>query len=269
MENPTPFVLTIDFRGWTSASLKALQHLAQKHGIKPVYLATWESLQEASVAAFLAEVVEKAQGEVGILLDNVTTPGANLDERVTFLAEAVERLTGRKPLAHRAADWCVDEPTFAALAKAGLKTDFTVTPHVQWRPGVDYTSYSEKSYITPQGILEIPVTVRTIKQHEFVMDLRKAPGILGKGVNFFFPTVQWLELDGCAVGPVIRLAHRCRREESAFVQLTVTAQGLKHGPQAAVRQLAWFLGRTSSWWQSVTSVDLVRSFQHQALKNNI
>ncbi|NNM66455.1 MAG: hypothetical protein HKM06_00435, partial [Spirochaetales bacterium] len=183
MENATPFVLTIDFRGWSPGSLTALQHLVQRHGIKPVYLATWESLQDAAVAAFLAEVVEKDQAEVGILVDATATPGANLEERVTFLAEAVERLTGQRPIAHRAADWCVDEPTFAALAKAGLRTDFTVTPHVQWRSGGDYTSYSEKSYITPQGILEVPVTIRAIKQHDFIMDLRKAPGILGKWVN--------------------------------------------------------------------------------------
>ena len=267
MEKP-PFFLTIDIRGWTTSEAAKVQRVASKAGWKPVWLMSWTELQDAGLIDEVLKSKEASGAEIG-LISGEGVPGANIEEQIAFLTDAVERLSGAKPLVHRAADWCVDEALYAALAKNGVKVDVTVTPHVAWdtkHGKADYSTYSEKVYMTPQGVLEVPVTVRTVAQHELIMDLRKLPTLPGKLVRCLFPTEIWLEPNGRSGKGLVDLADKCRRD-GVLAHMTITSKCHSQHSENLLRRLAAFGARTEGWWQAVSAADLVRDFK-QSQQNN-
>ena len=262
-----PLFLTIDTRGWTPSETGKVQRVILKAGLKPVWLMSWTELQDAGLIDEILKSKEESGAEIGIISGGPGAPGAAIDEQISFLVDAVERLSGTRPLVHRAADWCVDEALYAALAKNGVKVDVTVTPHVSWPSKADYSTYSEKLYMTPQGVLEVPVTVRTVAQHELVLDLRKLPTLPGRLVRWLFPTEIWLEPNGRCRKDLYALADRCRRD-GLLAHMTITPRcHLRHSDNL-VRRLLSFFSRTEGWWQAVAATELVRDFK-QTQQNTV
>jgi len=215
MEPGVPFLLTIEFDGGRELLRLAarLQIVARKYGFKPLWLVGVEALRHPTALEPLARWQREGEAEVGALLDAefvppivdlgplaegrkpVLTdyPETIMDEKLAWLTTAIEQSLGRNPVSLRSVRPSVDDRYYSLLAKHGYKIDLTVVPHAKVGPS-DFTGYSEKAYLTPQGIFEVPRTVRRRKYGPFVEDLILLPGILGAITRRLFPTLRCFRL---------------------------------------------------------------------------
>lgn len=212
MEAGVPFLLTIEFNGGTELLRLAarLQIAARKHGIKPTWLVGPEALRHPASLEPLARWQREGEAEVGGWLDAETVPplvvlekpgrpfltdypGSVMEEKLTWFTQNLEKTFDHKPVTIRAARPAVDDRYYALLAKLGYRVDLTVVPHSKIDTS-DFTGYSEKPYLTPQGILEVPRTVRKRRYGPFVEDLLTLPGLVGGLAKTLFPTLRCLRL---------------------------------------------------------------------------
>jgi len=179
VENGVPFLLTIEFDGGQELLKAAIrvQLVARKYGFRPLWLLGAGAFKYAAVLEHAARWQKDGEAEIGVLLDSarvpplvdlghpetvstlVDFPDSVMDEKLAWVTDNLTQGLTRRPVSIRTVPAAVDERYYAALLKHGYKVDLTVVPHV--RVGSrDFRAYSEKLYQTPQGILEIPHTVR-------------------------------------------------------------------------------------------------------------
>lgn len=177
--------------------LPRFQAVCEKFGFKPVYLVDYSMAQDAFLKEFLSERQNQAKCEIGMHLHAWDTPPAHsLDASVRgrpylieypdqIMREKLKRLDGKltetfgqKCVSHRAGRWAMDDRYFQMLSELGYQIDCSVTPGVNWKGkigakagGADYSASPQTPYIhKASGILEVPVTIRTI--HGVPLSLR-------------------------------------------------------------------------------------------------
>ena len=215
MDQGMPFLLTLEYPGGSELLKVAtkVQAAARKLGFKTTWLLGAAALAHPEDLVLFAEWQQQGGAEIGLLVDAQTVPplvdlgsvvegrrpfltdfpDSVMDEKVAWLTQTLERATGKRPTSIRAVPPSVDDRYYSLLTKWGFKADLTVVPHARFGPS-DFTGYSEKAYFTPQGILEIPRSVRKRKHGPLVEDLCKLPGPLGRLFQFFFPSLRCLRL---------------------------------------------------------------------------
>lgn len=227
---PIPFLLTVEFDGGTDLVRLAarLQIVARKHGFKPTWLVGVEALKHPTALEPLARWQREGEAEIGALLNAVEVPPlvdlgplvegrkpfltdfpeSVIDEKLGWLGAALGQSFGRQPASIRSVRPAVDDRYYTLLAKHGFKVDLTVSPHTKIGTS-DFSSYSEKSYLTPQGVFEVPRTVRRRKYGPFIEDLLKLPGLSGAWARALFPTLRCFRLrrgNGAVVRSLLREA---------------------------------------------------------------
>ena len=235
MEAGVPFLLTFEFNGGPDLLRLAarLQITARKYGFKPVWLVGPGALENPTVMEPLARWYREGEAEIGGLLipgaipplvelGNLAEgrkpfltdyPESVMEEKVAWFAETLEKAIGHRAVTIRSSRPSVDDRYYALLAKYGFKVDLTVVPHAKIDSS-DFTGYSEKAYLTPQGILELPRTVRRRKFGPFIEELQTLPGIGGQAARFFFPTLRCFHL----------------RKGNRKVVRSLALEGIKAGP---------------------------------------
>jgi len=179
MENGVPFLLTIEFDGGPELLKTAVrvQLVARKFGFRPLWLLGAGALRHPAVLEHAGRWQQDGDAEVGALLDAaqvpplvdlgprdktptlIDFPDSVMDEKLDWLTHGLSQALPKRPVSIRSIPAAADDRYFAALVRHGYKIDLTVVPHI--RVGKrDFTAYSEKVYLTPQGIFEIPRTVR-------------------------------------------------------------------------------------------------------------
>lgn len=264
-----PFLITIDTEGdnlWgrpvkitteNRAFAARFQMLSQKYGFKPVWLVNWEVVQDAAYMEMLLKWQQSGAAEIGMHLHAwnsppdfdltgndfhhqpylIDYPENVMEEKIAFMTQSIEKITGKKPVSHRAGRWAMDERYFGLLAKYGYKVDCSVTPNVDWRKipgapgrgGSDYTGYSAKPYFTPQGILEVPMTIRTEKASGFWGWAQELSGFPGKLVNKFIPSLHWLRPNGRNLRPMTNLVKAAEKEQSTHLEFMLHSSELMPG----------------------------------------
>jgi hypothetical protein len=233
MEPGVPFLLTIEFDGGPELLRLAarLQIVARKYGFKPVWLVGVGALKHPTVLEPLARWQRDGEAEVGALVEPglvpplvdlgpegrrpflTDFPEKVMEEKLVWITETLEKAVGRRPVTVRLARPSVDDRYYGFLAKLGYKVDLTVVPHAKIDTS-DFTAYSEKAYLTPQGLFEVPRTVRRRKYGPFIEDLLRLPGLPGIWARRFFPTLR---------------CYRLRKGNRRNLRI-LTLEGLKSGP---------------------------------------
>jgi hypothetical protein len=233
MDTGVPFLLTIEFDGGPELLRLAarLQIVARKYGFKPTWLVGVGALRHPAALEPLARWQRDGEAEVGVLLEPglvpplvdlgeegrrpflTDFPEKVMEEKLTWFTEALGTSLGRRPVAIRLARPSVDDRYYSLLSKLGYKVDLSVVPHAKIDTS-DFSAYSEKAYLTPQGIFEVPRTVRRHKHSPFIEDLLLLPGVAGEFTRRFFPTLR---------------CYRLRRGNRHNLRV-LTVEGLKSGP---------------------------------------
>lgn len=201
------FIITIDTEGdnlwrWKEGDkittentkyLQRFQNLCNNYDFRPVWLSNYEMIENKEYIKFITTVEASKTGELGMHLHAWNTPpqfnlpivqwGAPylieypvdvMEQKIEYMTEHIYKMTGIKPVTHRAGRWAMNQSYYDLLIKYGYKVDCSVTPHINWRKSVgrsegmggsDYSDFSEKPYSikSTKGdaeILEVPVTIR-------------------------------------------------------------------------------------------------------------
>ena len=288
MESDIPFLLTVEFDGGPELKRTAarLQITARKYGFKPVWLvgvnalahaadlepmARWQAEGEAEIGAWLLAsdvppLVELGPSE-GLRPALTDFPESVIEEKLVGFTDTLERATGRRPVTIRTSRPSVDDRYYALLAKHGYKIDLTVVPHAKFGT-TDFTGYSEKAYLTPQGILEIPRTVRRRRYGPFVEDLLVLPGWPGMAARHFFPTLRCFRLRR-GNRPVLRsLIREAVKTPPEYFDLRIAARDWKQG-DALVRDLQHVLAAVQTSVVGLTAEEFLQRFKNQQLRKGL
>jgi len=252
------FIITIDTEGdnlweWDGKSaigtenakcLPRFQKLCDSFGFKPVWLTNYEMINDPFYRDFICQVEETKTGELGMHLHAWNTPPeyelvkaheANsylieypvevMEEKIRFLTEHIEKLTGIRPSTHRAGRWAMNEDYFDLLQKYGYRVDCSVTPHVSWEghvgesagsKGSDYVNSSEKPYFIRQGLLEVPVTIRSYKRF-FMPDIVTPKRIAGAAKRMLKGQQVWLRPHQSSMSQIRYMIEEVRRSDSDYL----------------------------------------------------
>lgn len=265
----TPFLITIDTEGdnlWGRPTnittenrrfISRFQTLCENFGFKPVWLVNWEVIQDAAYMEMLLKWQSEGNAEIGMHLHawnsppefNLTGndyhhqpylidfPENVMEDKIAFMTQSLEKICGKKPISHRAGRWAMDERYFSLLAKYGYKVDCSVTPNIDWRQtpgapgrgGADYTGYSAKPYFTPQGILEVPMTIRSEKAAGFWGWAQELPNLPGKIARKFFPTRFWLRPNGRNLTAMTSLVKTAVKDKATHLEFMLHSSELMPG----------------------------------------
>lgn len=157
-------------------AIRALQRVAERHGIKPIYFTSYPFMADEAAGGEVAKLVAEGRADAGLHLHAwVTPPGAgpntgpasfqmNLDPKVhrmklEALIDAFKARYDRSPVAHRAgrygaAPWVLDQ-----LADVGVRVDFSPSAGFDQSTegGPDYTGI-DSSLRVRNGQIIVPVS---------------------------------------------------------------------------------------------------------------
>lgn len=289
MDTGIPFLLTIEFDGGGELLRHAarVQIIARKYGFKPLWLVGTEALRHPLALEPLARWQRDGEAEVGALLDAEAVPPlvdlgplaegrkpvltdfpeSVMDEKLTWLTTAIEQSLGRKPVSIRAVRPSVDDRYYTLLAKHGYKLDLTVVPHAKIGPS-DFSGYSEKAYLTPQGILEVPRTVRRRKYGPFIEDLLLLPGILGQLARQIFPTLLCFRLRKGNKRALKVLTAEAARGGPGHLDLRISRRDWLRGDRL-VRELERVLAGVQTGVQGLGAEEFLQRYKNEQLRKDL
>jgi len=289
METGVPFLLTVEFNGGVELLRPAsrFQITARKFGFKPVWLVGVEALKHPAALEPLARWQREGEAEVGGLLDPVTVPPlvdlgpliegrrpfltdfpeSVMDEKLSWFAGSLETAMGHRAVTIRTSRPSVDDRYYALLAKHGFKVDLTVVPHAKIDTS-DFTGYSEKPYMTPQGIFEVPRTVRRRKYGPLIEDLLVLPGVAGQAARWFFPVLRCFRLRKGNAREVRFLAKEGFKSPPEHFDLRVGVKDWARG-DALLRDLERVLASVQTVARGVTAEEFLQLFKNEQLRKGL
>lgn len=191
----------LTFNGVKTGIKERLQPLFNKYGIVPTYLINNVVLEDdESIHVFQTlegcyeigthlhpEFIEPektvhsyagSKGEANCCHYSPDIETAKIENITTLFIDKF----GYRPLSFRAGRFSAGENTFRVLNRLGYKVDTSVTPHVCWndrtrKEAINYIDYEEQPYKMPNGILEVPVTIRKVPNFLFSELIKSGMGI--------------------------------------------------------------------------------------------
>ncbi|MEM8918870.1 MAG: polysaccharide deacetylase family protein [Pseudomonadota bacterium] len=169
-------------KGHTTISvpkLRRFQEFVTKYGVKPVYFVDYSIIQDEDAVVFLKSVCEEDSADVGVHLhpwvnppfDEETNPrnsfAGNLppeleEAKLMLLCEAIEKTTGKRPVAYRAGRYGVGPHTVDILLRNGFLIDSSVRSRFDYSDegGPDFTALGPDPIWLGTGrkLLEMPLT---------------------------------------------------------------------------------------------------------------
>ena len=206
-------VITTD----NASYLSRFQELCEQYDFIPTYLVNYEMAIDERMAELGREGLKEKKLEIGSHVHAWNQPpyfpiikryGKRgkpflgeysrmiIRRKLEYLTKMLEDIFQCPILSHRGGRWYMDEIILNELTKLGYKVDCSVTPGVSWESnrgwspgsiGPDYTDFSnkvvelgihKKGKVVPSGVLEIPVTVSSLKEGSRKYWLRPTGGNL-------------------------------------------------------------------------------------------
>lgn len=223
------FIITVDTEGdnqWNNdnkptttnvAYLPRFQELAEKYGFKPVWLSTYEMVNDDNFVKYFKQKQDVGLCEIGAHLHAwnnppiyklkhvvnqrpylIEYPKKIMEEKIVNLTNLIENKFKVKPISHRSGRWATNDVYFELLKKYGYKVDCSVTPHINWSAflgesgigGTNYEKFSENSSII-NGIFEVPVTIRRMRLFNYGR-IHTFRNFLHECKNLIFKSNIWL-----------------------------------------------------------------------------
>lgn len=268
-----PWFITVDVEGddlWSrprevttrnAEYLPRFHRLCVRHGLRPVYLATYEMATCPAFRCFAREVVRGGEGEIGMHLhawdsppftpltdrDDWHQPFATryphevLRAKIDALTVRLEDLVQGPVVAHRGGRWALDAPYARMLAERGYRADCTVTPLISWRStsadedgAPDYTGFPTAPYLLDldaidragaSPLLEVPMTTCRIAFDRW-------PASHPAGRPSF---VRWLRPNGRNIEALRYVVDQASRSAASHLMLMVHSSELMPGGSPALR----------------------------------
>ena len=194
------------------------QETCEKFCFKPVYLVDYSMSQNAFLKEYLSDCMKHGKCEIGMHLHAWDTPPEHaldastkgrpylieypedvMRAKLRCLDEKLTEAFGVKCVTHRAGRWAMDDRYFQMLSELGYQIDCTVTPGINWKGkiganngGSNYSAAPATPYIhRKSGILEVPVTIRTIHGTRFIL-AGTIKAILKSGRDVLFGRKTWM-----------------------------------------------------------------------------
>jgi hypothetical protein len=284
-----PFLLTVEFDGGTELLRPAarVQIAARKLGFKPTWLVGAEALRHPSALEPLARWQRDGEAEVGALIEAAAVPplvdlGALaegrrpfltdfpesvMDEKLAWYSATLGQLVGRPPTAIRCSRPSVDDRYYTLLAKNGFRVDLTVVPHAKVDTS-DFTAYPEKAYLTPQGVFEVPRTVRRRKYGPFVEDLLVLPGLAGQAARWAFPTLRCFRLRRGNGSVVKTLVREGAKALPSHFDLRISSRDWARG-DSLVRELERVLAAVQTFATGLSAEEYLQRFKNEQLRKDL
>ena len=280
-----PFLISIEFDGGKELLRVAarLQIVARKYGFKPTWLVGAEALRHPSALEPLVRWQAEREAEVGVLLEAGSVPpfveiGAGprpfltdfpesiMDEKLAWLTAALGGILGRRPVVLRSSRPSVDDRYYSVLSKHGYKVDLTVVPHARIGTS-DFRGYSEKAYLTPQGVFEVPQTVRRRRYGPLIEDLVLLPGLSGGLFRRLFPTLRNFYLR--SPRKLLRvLAQEGVKAGSSHLDLRITTDDWVRGDRL-VRDLEKFLAEVQTGVEGLGAEEFLQRYKNEQLRKGL
>lgn len=175
-----------------SLYLPRFQNLCDEFGYKPVYLTNYEMAKDGRFVKFAKDAADKNKCEIGMHLHAynnppffdldvaynknfpylIEYPQKIMEEKIAFITKLLQDTFERNIVSHRAGRWATNDLYLSLLKKYGYTIDCSVTPLVDWTAtkgatfdsaGSDYRESPNKPYYIVDGLLEVPVTTRFIR----------------------------------------------------------------------------------------------------------
>lgn len=225
------FIITIDTEAdnqWESNTcttnnskfLGRFQELAEKYSYKPVWLTTYEMLQDNFFVSYFKEKQNAGNCEIGMHLHAWNNPPKYelltktnekaylieypiniMEKKICKLDNLISKKFGKKAISHRAGRWAMNNDYFHLLDKYGYKVDCSITPHVNWSKnlgatginGIDYSN-ADESFSFMYNLLEVPVTIKKIRLFE-KNEIRNFKCLLKQFFYYVKGRYQWVRPD--------------------------------------------------------------------------
>lgn len=170
------------------------QELCEKYGFIPVYLTNYEMAKDCSFMRYVSQKQREGKCEVGLHLHAWNTPpefelqnryGGNpyiteypkeiVYEKAKTVLDLLENTVESKVISHRSGRWALNSEYLDVLASLGIEVDCSVTPELDLSGikgysincGNDYSKAPKVAHLLSNGIVEIPMTTRSIRQIKF------------------------------------------------------------------------------------------------------
>lgn len=158
------------------SDLDAFQAICDARGIRPLYFLTYPLISNAKSAQYFRTLSDEGRADLGLHLHPWTTPPesefrdqyyswqSNLPfdvqlEKLKTLAGIFEETFGKPAIAHRAGRYGIDLDSYGALAKIGIRHDFSPSPCFDFshHGGPDFSGMANTPFIveTPQSKISV------------------------------------------------------------------------------------------------------------------
>jgi len=261
--SPPAFLITIDTEGdniWSnprevttrnSLFLPRFQALCERYGFKPTWLTNYEMARCRDYQDFARDVQRRGTGEIGMHLHAWDSPPivplpspdepqpllidfavSTMRDKVAVMTDVLEDTFGTKMTSHRAGRWGFNAAYARLLVERGYIVDCSVTPHVAWPAGSDYTGFPDDAYFLDLDdiaraaqpgaatLLELPVTIApagTVAR-QLNTAVRHLPSLARRAVARLAPAVHWLRPSGGNLSAMLELLRTRRAQNRSYVE---------------------------------------------------
>jgi hypothetical protein len=255
--------------------LPRFQALCERYGWRPVYLTNYEMATCAEFVEFARDVLGRDAGEIGMhlhawnspplipLTDDdfrhqpylIEYPDGVMREKIRFMTRLLEECFDRPVVSHRAGRFGFDGRYAAMLLEQSYRVDCSVTPGVDWsgtpgapggRGGPDYRRFPHRPYFmspadiatpTPQGLLEVPVTIGMSGLARAAPWAYRVP-LAGPVFNRIVPMRSWACPGENDLAGMLRAARSARAGAAQCVEFMVHSSELMPGGSPRFRTAA-------------------------------
>lgn len=267
------FIISIDTEGdnlwdWSTGKpittnnakyLPRFQNLCEKYGFKPTYLTNYEMANDPFFIETFSKAREENRCEIGMHLHAFFSPPDEycltersdcagkqayliefppevMEAKISFMTDLIAKRFGIRPISHRAGRWAMNDVYFRLLDRYGFLVDCSVTPGVNWKShigfssesgGSDYTKSRTKPYCVPgTELLELPMTI--VKDHRYYhperFGLRSFVGSIRRAI--MGDDILWMRPNGWNLENMLWIADYVSRSNAQYLMFMIHSSEL-------------------------------------------
>lgn len=167
------------------------QELCEKYGFKPVYLTNYEMAMDDAWVEYSSKKLSEGKCEIGMHLHAWNNPPLYelppvysglpyvteypteiIEEKVAEVMHLLNERYHTDIISHRSGRWALNDEYLDILYKYGIRVDCSTTPGIDLginpgrtvAGGNDYSSYPKNPYMMKNGVLEVPMSTRSVRR---------------------------------------------------------------------------------------------------------
>jgi hypothetical protein len=291
--------------------LPRFQALCEVFGFKPVYLTNYEMAKSDVFVEFGRDLLARSVGEIGMHLHAWNSPPLvplTCDDfrfqpylteypdklmyaKIAAMTRLLEDTFGEAVVSHRAGRLGFDGRYAAMLLREGYRVDCSVSPGLDWRNtlgdpggkgGPDYRAFPHGPYFldpsdisvpAPDGLLEVPMTIRSSRLHRTAPGVYRLPLLRQAANRLVSPALNHMSPAENPLAGMLRAARGARAEGVDHLEFTLHSSELMPGGSPSFRSgadierlyedLEALFGEISAWCRGTTLKEFHARFRNR------